>query len=117
MDAYFILACVVFAISGVILDLLSAKTSFHIEQLVSATPDGKLQTREVIAFPARYHLFKVLSGFLYALAGSVFISVFVTNQLEEGQKKRKEEELQALSNAVNIDVFDSLFKRLMPPEI
>lgn len=117
METSFVFTCITLVILGVILDLLSAKTPFRIEQIFSPGPNDKSQSREVIALPTRYHVFKILSGFSYALAGSIFISAFVTNRVEETQKERREEELKTLRNAVHVDVFDSLFQRLMPPEL
>jgi hypothetical protein len=68
-----------------------------------------------LPFTAR--ILQLISTFLYTLAASIFISVFVTNRIEEFRNRAYVAQQQALANAINKNVFDALFKTLMPTEI
>lgn len=48
---------------------------------------------------------------------SIFVSVFVTNRLESIQRIKQESELNEIRECINKDVFDGVFKSLVPNEI
>ena len=54
---------------------------------------------------------------LYSLAVAVFISAFVTTFIEQQRLKEHQNELRSLEDSLTANVFEALFKRLVPPEV
>ena len=59
----------------------------------------------------------MLSVVLCTVGVSVFVSIFVSKKIEAHLAAEKQAELENIREAINVDVFDSLFKRLIPAEI
>lgn len=115
-SAYIILvisiACCAFAI-----DIWSAKVPLELTNRSILNSSGEVEVIQEIVNPLWTQVLNLIKNFLYGLAAAVFITVFVANRLEDAQRDEKEAELKRLNEAVNINVFDSLFKTIIPEEI
>lgn len=102
---------------GFILDLITSKLVIEIGPKSILDSNGKIITTLEAVFPIWHQILKLTTNFLYALAATIFITIFIANKLQEAQQSKQEEELRALHNAININVFDSLFKTIIPEKI
>lgn len=102
---------------GFILDLITSKLVIEIGPKSILNADGNIITTLEAVFPVWHQILKLTTNFLYALAATIFITVFIATKLQEAQQTKKEEELKELHNAININVFDSLFKTIIPEKI
>ena len=114
--SYIILVLIVVALAF-LLDITSAKLAVEIGPKTILDSDGNTKTTLEVIYPLWHQLFNLGKNFLYGLAAAIFITVFVANRLEKHQQEEKALELQKLNEAININVFDSLFKTIIPEEI
>jgi len=113
----FISIAFLIAATALILDIFSSQFSFEvISKSYIGTNEEVIKTLEV-SFPLWHQIIGLVKNFLYGLAAAIVITVFVSNEIEKNQREEKEKELKELSNAININVFDSLFKTIIPEEI
>jgi hypothetical protein len=111
---FLIFTVVVAAIS---LDYFSL--SYQVESTIvsSLQPDGTIAKIKVEKAPSFIPIAKLLVNFLYTLAVGIFISIYIASRLERTKLDSKKKEIEELQRAINTNVFDSLFKTLMPEEI
>lgn len=105
------------AIIAFALDVYSSHLTVELGPKKILNQDGNITTSIEVIYPLWHQILNLLKNFLYGLAATIFITVFVVNRLEHSQRKEKEDELKKLNEAVNINVFDSLFKTIIPEEI
>jgi hypothetical protein len=79
--------------------------------------ENKTELKTLVSVPPQIQALKLLANFFYGLAVTLFVTIFVARKLEQDQKEKHEKELEKLRDSVNINVFDALFKTLIPPEI
>jgi hypothetical protein len=84
---------------------------------ISLVKNGVVERRSLLKAAPQAEALRLSSVLLYTLGASVFISVFVTARLESASKRQDEERLHALQTRINEDVFEGLFKTLIPDEI
>ena len=84
---------------------------------IKVIESGNIVTKQLLFIPFISKITHLLCIFLYTLSASIFVSVFIINRLEQNRKEEHKKELERLRNSINIDVFDSLFKTLIPEEI
>lgn len=99
------------------LDIYSSSTAYDIVTKTISKTDGTTSSFQEISYPLATQLINLTKNFLYGLAAAVFITVFIVNKLERAQRTEKEAEPNRLNNAINLNVFDSLFKTIIPEEI
>lgn len=99
------------------LDILSSRVTVDIGSKSILDKTGNVTTTLEVVYPIWHQIVNLLKNFLYGLAAAIFITVFVANRLENSQRKEKEDELNKLNEAINVNVFDSLFKTIIPEEI
>lgn len=102
---------------GVTLDFQGNNYKVSYENIEIATGPNETEQKTVVVVPTAVQIFKLLANFFYGLAVALFATIFVARKLEQDQKEKHEEELEKLREAVNINVFDALFKTLIPEEI
>jgi hypothetical protein len=102
---------------GVFIDFQSNTYELTYQSIDVAIGQNKTEHKTIVTVPALAQTYKLLANFFYGLAVTLFVSIFVARKLEADQKKKHEEELENLREAVNINVFDALFKTLIPSEI
>src|ERR1700719_3265520 len=78
---------------------------------------GKQVTKTTLTYPFYARILQLFDIFLYTLAVSIFISIFVTNQMEDARQREQENALEQFRKAININVFSALFEMLIPPEV
>jgi hypothetical protein len=99
------------------LDFLSSRLTIEIGPKNILNKDGQVTTSLEVVYPIWHQIVNLLKNFLYGLSAAIFITVFVANRLERAKKKEQEDELKILNEAINVNVFDSLFKTIIPVEI
>ncbi|MGI2855375.1 hypothetical protein ACRTDR_14405 [Shewanella algae] len=102
---------------GVFIDFQGNNYAVTYESVEVATGPNKTEQKTVVVVPAAVQIYKLIANFFYGLAVALFATIFVARKLEQDQKEKHEKELEKLREAVNINVFDALFKTLIPKEI
>lgn len=105
------------ALLAFLLDIFSSRLTVEIGSKSFLNQEGEITNSLEVVYPIWHQVLNLLKNFLYGLAAAIFITVFVANRLEFSQRQEKEDELNKLNEAVNINVFDSLFKTIIPQEI
>ena len=113
----YILLIILVASSAFALDVLSAHLTVEIGPKSLLDKNGAVITTVEVVYPLWHQVVNLMKNFLYGLAAAIFITVFVANKLQRTQQEEKESELKKLNEAVNVNVFDSLFKTIIPEEI
>ena len=113
----YVLLIILVASFAFALDVLSAHLTVEIGPKSLLGKNGTVITTVEVIYPLWHQVVNLMKNFLYGLAAAIFITVFVANKLQRTQQKEKEDELKKLNSAVNINVFDSLFKTIIPEEI
>jgi len=116
LKKYYLLFCLLFLFIGLALEYTSSQVKLEYSQL-SRIQAGKIVTDNVYKYSDSLPFLRAFSAFMFTLAASVFVSVFVTNRIESTQRKRQEAELNSIRECINKDVFDGVFKSLLPHEI
>lgn len=99
------------------LDLFSASVTVSFVKKSVMQDNGDIATSIEAVYPWWHQVVNLLKNFLYGLSAAVLITVFVANKLEDAQRREKEKELNKLREQININVFDSVFKTILPEEI
>lgn len=102
---------------GVVIDYQGNNYELTYQSVEIAAGHGTVEQKTVISIPPAVQGLKLLANFFYGLAVTLFVTIFVARRLEQEQKQKHEVELERLREAVNINVFDALFKTLIPKEI
>lgn len=102
---------------GVFLDFKSNNYELTYKSIEVAIGTNETEHKTMVSVPMVAQAYKLIANFFYGLAVTLFVSIFVARKLEADQQKKHEEELESLRDAVNINVFDALFKTLIPTEI
>lgn len=114
---WYLLLVVLIAFLAFALDVFSSRLTVEIGPKSILNQDGQIITSLEVVYPLWHQIINLLKNFLYGLSAAIFITVFVANRLEQAQRKEKEDELNKLNEAINVNVFDSLFKAIIPEEI
>lgn len=102
---------------GVLLDYFSGNYGFFIKNINYLDDSGEVKQLAQIDIPVAVQILKLGANFLYALAITIFITIYISRNLENKQKQIHEEELKKLSQEINQNVFSGLFRKLIPDEI
>lgn len=113
---YLIIVVLITAIAFFI-DIYSSTISVELASKKVIDKNGLPISTLEMNYPLWYQICNLIKNFLYGLASAIFITIFVANRLELAQKDEKEAELTKLNEAINVNVFDSLFKTIIPEEI
>jgi len=113
----YLLTVVLVAVLAFALDVFSSRLTVEIGPKNILDKSGEIITSLEVVYPLWHQVINLMKNFLYGLAAAIFITVFVANRLENSQRKEKEDELKKLNEAINVNVFDSLFKTIIPAEI
>lgn len=113
----YLLLVVLIAGAAFVLDIMSAKLTVEIGPRSVLNKEGQVITGLEVNYPLWHQIVNLVKNFLYGLSAAIFITVFVANRLERAQREEKEGELKMLNDAISVNVFDSLFKAIIPPEI
>lgn len=113
----YVLLVIVVASTAFALDIISAHLTVEIGPKSLLDKNGAITTTVEVFYPLWHQVVNLVKNFLYGLAAAIFITVFVANKLQRTQQEEKESELKKLNEAVNVNVFDSLFKTIIPEEI
>jgi len=106
----------IFLVAGFICENYVSEFDFETES-VTILKNGTPENFDIIKIPSYCKYLNILSNLFYTIAISIIISVFVIQAIEEKRKNEHEEELNELRNSININVFDSLFKTIIPAEV
>lgn len=109
-----VIAIVAFAF---VLDLVSANISVELVNKVVLNSAGDKVTSLNAEFPLWHQIIGLLKNFLYGLGAAIFITVFVADKLQKSLHEEKQQELNRLNDSISVNVFDSLFKTIIPKEI
>jgi hypothetical protein len=109
-----VVAIVAFAF---VLDLISSNISVELVTKVVLNSAGDKVTSLNAEFPLWHQILGLLKNFLYGLGAAIFITVFVADKLQKSLHEEKQKELNRLNDSISVNVFDSLFKTIIPKEI
>ena len=112
----YIPVCLIILVSALFVDHYASSIDV-VSREISIVKAGHVVTTTTLTLPFKARILQLLSTFLYTLAASIFISAFVTNRLEQIRNREYRAEQKKLADAINKNVFDALFKTLMPKEI
>lgn len=113
---YYLWICLVILILAISLTYFGTSIGLVSKQ-IEIIQNSKIVTENVLVFPFYANLMQLLGTFLYALCISIFIAIFIISKIELKLKEEKQRELNELSKSINIDVFEALFKKLIPYEL
>lgn len=113
----YMLLVVVVAFLAFAIDVFSSQLTIELGIKKVLDAKGNVITTTEMVYPLWHQIANLVKNFLYGLSAAIFITVFVANKLEKSQRKEQEEELKLLNDAINVNVFDSLFKTIIPEEI
>lgn len=116
LSGYIILVLIVAGVAFT-LDIYTAEVGVTFAAKTVLNDDGTTKSIVETIYPLKHQILGLVINFLYGLAAAIFITVFVANKLQRAQHDEKQEELSKLHDAININVFDSLFKTIIPEEI
>lgn len=102
---------------GLITAYCSSSIGYVTEVLKTLDGNGNMESLTILKQPLLSWILAAFSTLLLTLAISLFISVFVINKIERSFASEREAELKKIQESININVFDSLFKNLVPEEI
>ncbi len=102
---------------GIWLDFNGSTYPLEFSRIEVPSKNSTLEEKMIVSIPAKAQIYKLLANFMYGLAVTFVVTIFVTRKLEDEQKEKNENELGKLRDAININVFDALFKKLIPDEI
>ena len=105
------------AIVGFLVDLYTSSVPINFGSVQVLDEHGQTQSHSVINYPYWLKISNLLTNFLYGLAAAIFITVFIASRLQDNQAKEQEAKLSKLFDDININVFDTLFKTIIPEEI
>ncbi len=117
LKSYYLWIVVALVVAGVLTEYWSSNFSYQTAVMKTFDPNGVATSVVTITKPGTATLLSIVSEFLFGLGGSVLVSVFVLRRIEDVLMEDKQRELEALHTAINVNVFDSLFKTMMPEEI
>lgn len=115
--ANYIVVILVLVGVGLILAFLANRAPLSTELVSVPTSTQEVETLTMLRRSTAAVVCSIASVFLFTLAISVFIAVFVTTKLEAAIHEENEEELKRLRESIHADIFDGLFKKLVPKEI
>lgn len=114
---WYLIPIIGIALFALTLDYLFSTVGVNLEAKNLIDTSGKTLASLQISYPWWYQILGFFIKFLYGLSAAIFITVFVASRLQKTQQDEKKEELKKLHEAININVFDSLFKTIIPEEI
>jgi len=113
---YYLVVALVLSLLGLSLQYYAGDLGLHYKQ-VQIIESGKIKSVDVLSPNALTPLANLASSFLITLAISLFISVFIIKKLEVMESESRDKQLLEINKSINENVFDSLFKTLVPEEI
>lgn len=116
MSLYLLLVVFVAAI-GLSIDVIISNVDVQLESTTILDQTGKKVNTLQVSYPLWHQVLGLITNFFYGLAAAIFITVFVANRLQKSQQDEKQKELNKLNELININVFDGLFKTIIPKEI
>ncbi len=114
---YYLAVCLALLILGAVADYAGSAISPYVSELTKMDVTGKVVHASFVSYPIRFYIFRISSGILYTACFSIFVALFIMHRIEEDQGRRNAKQLQEFQRAINVDVFDSLFRTVIPPEI
>lgn len=79
--------------------------------------NGQIVKTDLLVEPTSARMSELLSVFLFTLGAAIFVSVMVTSRMETASVADEARRLKQIQDAVNIDVFETLFKKIIPEEV
>ncbi|WP_133512585.1 hypothetical protein [Candidatus Thiosymbion oneisti] len=113
----YLILVVIIAVAAFSLDIFLSQVGVELNSISFLNSEGNIIKTLQISYPLWHQFLSLLANFLYGLSAAVFITVFVANKIQKDQQEKKEQELEELHNAININVFDSLFKTIIPADV
>lgn len=105
------------AVVGALLAYISSESGYVTQQLTILDANGKAETIVSIKQSAAALWLSIASTFVLSVAISVFVSVFVIKRIDDALAEERTKKLDQIQEAISVNVFDSLFKTLLPKEI
>lgn len=116
ISRYYLLLCIVVFFLAVATSVYSSTYNLTVNE-ISAVKGDKITRMPVVSKPVGTMVLDAVSIFLYTLSASIFISVYIIKRIESASSERRENEIKMLHSSINENIFDALFKTLMPDDI
>lgn len=113
----YLLSVIIVAMIAFFIDISTSNVDVTIGTRTILDATGEKTTSIQVIYPLWFQIAGLIKNFLYGLAAAIFITVFIANKLQKSQSDKRQTELEALNSAVSLNVFDSLFKTIIPAEI
>src|SRR5437660_1392227 len=113
---FYLPVCVVLLLIALSTDYFASSIDV-VSREITVLEGGKAITKSTLVYPFYVRILQLIDIFFYTLAASIFVSIFVTNRMEEVRQKESVSALEELRKAVNVDVFNAVFRMLIPSEI
>jgi len=107
----------VVVIAGFSFDYYAGNYSLSYSTIDIALGQNVTEHKTIVTVPPLVQILRLAANFFYGLAVTLFVTIFVVGKIEKRQKEKHEKELDKLREEININVFDALFKTLIPSEI
>ncbi len=117
LKTHYIVVCLIILGLSAFLDYQAQNIELVSKSIKMIDAKGSIVQSDFLASPPLKRILDLLSTFFYTLSASIFIAVFVTNRIESSQREKEKLQLTSLRDAINENVFDSLFKTLIPDEL
>lgn len=115
--ANYLYICAAILVFGAASDYLASSIYPAFKAISFIDDKGQVTQKQFLSFPISYSVLRIAGSIFYTLAISIFISVFVTDRIKAELDRKRAYELRQLQEAVNINIFDTLFKTIIPEEI
>ena len=113
----YLLLVIIIAAVAFTLDVISSSVDVSLSTKTILDQSGSKVSSLQVTYPLWHQVIGLTKHFLYGLAAAIFITVFIANKLQKNQQDEKENELNKLNQLINVNVFDGLFKTIIPEEI
>jgi hypothetical protein len=97
-DYGWIVLILVVVIFGVTVDYQGNNYELTYKSIDVATGPNKTEHKTIVSISPITQGYKLLANFLYGLAVTLFVSIFVARKLEKEQKDKNEKQLENLRN-------------------
>ncbi|MBO9548928.1 hypothetical protein [Pseudomonas sp.] len=114
---HYLLAVLVVVSLAFFLDLVSSNVAVEYSNKVTLDSSGEKLITVQASFPLWYQIVGLAKNFLYGLGAAIFITVFIADRMQKALHEEKQQELTKLNEAISVNVFDSLFKTIIPDAI
>lgn len=114
------LLCLTLLLLGGLLNFWSETTKVTFDRIDIPYESSISQEREYLAFatfPKKHFIFQALGYVLFSMGISLFITLFITNEIERHERRKWEQRDEELKHSIATTAFETIYKKVIPEEI